>query len=90
MPTLQHVKATLRVMASILEFLFFASRQLSSASSSSVLTRVFYIQYTGAIEVITSNREKSRNLARARRNLLDHPCDLVIHLSEAGVIFDFP
>jgi hypothetical protein len=80
----------LHVTACVIEF-FLHSVNSHPQSSSSVFTRVFYI--SGAIEVITSNWRKCKNLARARRNLLDHPCeccDLVIRSCASFLTFPDP
>ncbi len=69
-----------------IELFFLALRQLHflSESSSSELTKVFYM---GTLNVITSNWRKSKDSAGTQRILLDLLCDLVIR--NRGVFSDF-
>ena len=67
------------------ELFFLALRQLSSASLSDEMKKVFY---TGTFEIITSDWEKSKNSVGTQRVLLDLLCDLVI--KSRGVFSDFP
>ena len=67
-----------------IELFFLAFRQLSSTSSLSELKKVFY---TGTFRAITSNWKKSKNSAGTQRILLDLLCDLVIR--RRGVFSDF-
>jgi hypothetical protein len=67
-----------------IELFFLALRQLSSTTSLSELKEVFY---TGTFKVITSNWERSKNSAGTQRILLDLLCDLVIR--SRGVFSDF-
>jgi hypothetical protein len=67
-----------------IELFFLALRQLSSTTSLSELKEVFY---TGTFKVITSNWEKSKDSAGTQRILLDLLCDLVIR--SRGVFSDF-
>jgi hypothetical protein len=67
-----------------IELFFLALRQLSSTTSLSELKEVFY---TGTFKVITSNWERNKNSAGTQRILLDLLCDLVIR--SRGVFSDF-
>ena len=67
-----------------IELFFLAVRQLSSTTSLSELKEIFY---TGTFKVITSNWEKSKDSAGTQRVLLDLLCDLIIR--RRGVFSDF-
>jgi hypothetical protein len=69
------------------ELFFLALGQLSSTSPSSKLNKDFY---TGTFKVITSNWEKSKNLAGTQRILLDLLCDLVIQSRGVFSSFSYP
>jgi hypothetical protein len=67
-----------------IELFFLSLRQLSSASPSPELEKVFY---TGTFDVIKANWTKSKNSTGTQRILLDLLCDLIIQ--GRGIFSDF-